>query len=158
MVSLFVHPSYLESINKKNPFCSQKPIAIFANPTFKCVMCLFYYMIRLFALHWWFFIIYAKFIDNTRVVKSKAQRWKTMCFLRKDLNKEWFLFPRMENKIRCDEWASRRKYLLRWRKRRLHQQGRKVCMGEKLVNSVKGKTIKVNLMHRYFIHAKSYIT
>ena len=30
-------------------------------------------------------------------------------------------------------------------------------MGEKLANLIKERAIKVNLMHRHFIHAKSYI-
>ena len=31
-------------------------------------------------------------------------------------------------------------------------------MGEKLTNLIKEKTIKVNLIHKHFIHTKSYIT
>ena len=43
-------------------------------------------------------------------------------------------------------------------KKRLNQQARKVCMGEKVANLIKKKTIKVNPMHRHFTHEKSYIT
>ena len=39
----------------------------------------------------------------------------------------------------------------------LHQQARKVCMGEKVANLIKEKIIKVNLIHRHFIHAQSHI-
>ena len=56
-------------------------------------------------------------------------------------------------------WASiETKISSKVKEKEIHQQTRKVCTGEKLANLIKEKTIKVNLMNRHFIHAKSYIT
>ena len=54
-------------------------------------------------------------------------------------------------------WASIEIEISPKRRNKLHQQARKVCMGEKVANLIKKKTIKVNLMHKYFIHVQSYI-
>ena len=72
------------------------------------------------------------------MVKSRAQRRKVLCFMLKGSNKN-VPFPRTKSKIRCEGQVSRRKYLLRQRRKRLHQQACKVCMGEKVANLKKHK-------------------
>ena len=49
-----------------------------------------------------------EFIDNTRVVKSRAQRRKALCFILKGSNKN-VSFPRTKSKIRCERQVSRQK-------------------------------------------------
>ena len=75
-------------------------------------MCLFYYMIRSFALHQWIFIIHVESIDNAKVVKSRAWRRKDRCLLWR-IEQERCLFPEVKNEIRHDWQASRQKCFLK---------------------------------------------
>ena len=89
------------------------------------------------------------------MVKSRAQRRKDMCFILKGFNKN-VSFPKTKSKMRCERQVSIQKYLLRQRRKRLHQHACKVYRGEKVANLKKSETNAQTFHSCTIIHYMTY--
>ena len=97
----FIHPTYFESINEK-PFGLNNPLLSFATPIPLQMHCVFCFVTWLDYLHCIgdFSLFMQNLLTNTKVVKSRAQRRKTLWLMLKGLNKNGFCFQ--EKKMRYD--------------------------------------------------------
>ena len=111
-------------------------------------------MIRSFALHQWFFIIHVEFIDNAKVVKSRAWRWRVQCLLLKRSNEKDVCFPRVKQWDTARLASIKIETLSKKKKKEIEMTDPWSVHGWESGGLNKEMMNEMNLMHGHFLSCK----